>query len=111
MLTAERNNFLAAVFAMGRTFGLAFTDLTTGDFMTTEVEGEAALLTELQRLRPAEIIYPGEAGGVRDLLRGEGRVNRGNTKALTPNPSPNPIGRGESQRIGSSKPHSPAISQ
>src|SRR5947199_3285043 len=47
MLTAERNNFLAAVYVAGRTFGLAFTDLTTGDFMTTEVEGEAALLTEL----------------------------------------------------------------
>src|SRR5256714_4665971 len=50
MLTAERNNFLAAVYAMGRTFGLAFTDLTTGDFMTTEVEGEAAVLGELQRV-------------------------------------------------------------
>src|SRR5436305_11946154 len=63
MLAAERNNFLAAVYASGKTFGLAFTDLTTGDFMTTEVEGEAALLTELQRLRPAERIYSGEAGG------------------------------------------------
>src|SRR2546423_13735125 len=50
MLTAERNNFLAAVFAVRRTFGLAFTDLTTGDFMTTEVEGEAAVLGELQRV-------------------------------------------------------------
>src|SRR5205809_3539318 len=66
MLTAERNNFLAAVFAMGRTFGLAFVDLTTGDFMTTEVEGETALLTELQRLRPVEIVYPGEQGGLRE---------------------------------------------
>src|SRR5882762_8441658 len=32
MLTAERNNFLAGIVAMGKTFGLAFTDLTTGDF-------------------------------------------------------------------------------
>ena len=44
--------------------------MTTGDFLTTELEGETALLTELQRLRPAEIIYPGEAEAVRDLLRG-----------------------------------------
>src|SRR5258706_16268583 len=108
LLTAERNNFLAAVYAVGRTFGLAFTDLTTGDFMTTEVEGETALLTELQRLRPAEIIYPGEAAGVRELLRGEGRANRG--KALTPNPSPNPIGRGEPAQGGNAKPLSPALS-
>jgi len=54
MLKAERNNFLAAVCPAGRTFGLAFVDLTTGDFMTTEVEGDTEALTELQRLRPAE---------------------------------------------------------
>jgi DNA mismatch repair protein MutS len=75
MLKAERNNFLAAVYPAGRTFGLAFTDLTTGDFMTTEVEGDAELLTELQRLRPAELIYPGEAGQLRDLLRGGNRAS------------------------------------
>src|SRR5258707_11834635 len=108
MLTAERNNFLAAVYAVGRTFGLAFTDLTTGDFMTTEVEGETALLTELQRLRPAEIIYPGEAGGVRELLRGEGRASRANSKTLSPNTSPNPIERGEPQS-GNAKPLSPSF--
>ncbi len=70
MLKAERNNFLAAVCPAGRTFGLAFVDLTTGDFMTTEVEGHTEVLTELQRLRPAELIYPAEAGMVRDLLQG-----------------------------------------
>src|SRR6267378_3495133 len=39
MLTAERNNFLASIYPFGKIFGLAFADLTTGDFMTTEVEG------------------------------------------------------------------------
>src|SRR5215471_7961759 len=72
MLTAERNNFLAAVYPSGQRFGLAFADLTTGDFLTTEVEGDAAALAELQRLRPAEIIYPGEAQQVRELLRSNG---------------------------------------
>src|SRR6266705_2089925 len=43
MLTAERNNFLGAVYPAGKIFGLAFADLTTGDFITTELEGEAAL--------------------------------------------------------------------
>ncbi len=70
MLTAERNNFLAAVFPNGKVLGLAFTDLTTGDFLTTEVESDAALLTELERLRPAEIILPQENGRVRELLAG-----------------------------------------
>jgi DNA mismatch repair protein MutS len=68
MLVAERNNFLAAICPAGKTFGLALVDLTTGDFMTTELEAGPALLTELERLRPAEIIYPGESEAVRELL-------------------------------------------
>src|SRR6266478_6840504 len=51
MLAAERNNFLGAVYPLGKIYGLALADLTTGDFMTTEVEGDIALMTELQRLR------------------------------------------------------------
>ena len=70
MLTAERNNFLAAICVAGKTFGLALVDLTTGDFKATEVEGEGPLLTELERLRPAEIIYPAEAGKLREALQG-----------------------------------------
>jgi len=58
LLVPERNNFLAALCPCGKTFGLALVDLTTGDFKTTQLEGEAALRTELERLRPAEIIYP-----------------------------------------------------
>jgi DNA mismatch repair protein MutS len=69
MLTAERNNFLAAVCPNGKIFGLAFADLTTGDFMTTELDDETALLTELERLRPAEIIYPSENTLVREKLQ------------------------------------------
>ncbi len=70
MLTAERNNFLAAICVTGKTFGLALVDLTTGDFKATEVEGEGPLLTELERLRPAEIIYPAEASKLREALQG-----------------------------------------
>ncbi|MCW5551382.1 MAG: DNA mismatch repair protein MutS [Verrucomicrobiae bacterium] len=92
MLVAERNNFLAAICPGSRrrkeadanasatdrlvtsaaTFGVALIDLTTGDFLTTEVESEAALLTELERLRPAEIVHPMEATALRDLLRNSG---------------------------------------
>ena len=69
MLVAERNNFLAAVYPSGKIFGLALVDLTTGDFLTTELENDTALLAELERLRPAEIIFPTEAVSLRDLLR------------------------------------------
>src|SRR5882724_269482 len=68
MLVAERNNFLVAICPLGKTFGLALVDVTTGCFRTTEVEGDAALLTELERLRPAEIIYPSESASLRSAL-------------------------------------------
>src|SRR5690242_15190906 len=51
MLTAERNNYLAAVYRHGSLFGLALADLTTGDFQCTELDNDAELLAELQRLR------------------------------------------------------------
>lgn len=77
MLVAERNNFLAAVYPSGKIFGLALVDLTTGDFLTTELESDAALLAELERLRPAEIIFPTEATQLRDLLRGAFQILSG----------------------------------
>jgi DNA mismatch repair protein MutS len=77
MLVAERNNFLASVYPSGKIFGLALVDLTTGDFLTTELENESALLAELERLRPAEIIFPTEAVALRDLLRGAFRILSG----------------------------------
>ena len=77
MLVAERNNFLASVYPSGKIFGLALVDLTTGDFLTTELENDSALLAELERLRPAEIIFPTEATVLRDLLRGAFRILSG----------------------------------
>jgi DNA mismatch repair protein MutS len=77
MLVAERNNFLAAVYPSGKIFGLALVDLTTGDFLTTELENDSALLAELERLRPAEIIFPTEAVSVRNLLRGAFQILSG----------------------------------
>src|ERR1041384_5804988 len=91
MLAAERNNFLAAVCPMGKTFGLAFVDLTTGDFLTTEVEGDTAALGELQRLRPAEIIYPAEQAAFRELMHAGGRNSSAETDR-PPAPAASPGG-------------------
>ncbi|HKQ37102.1 MAG TPA: DNA mismatch repair protein MutS [Verrucomicrobiae bacterium] len=68
MLSAEKNNFLAAVFASGKTFAIAVVDLTTGNFRATELDNESAFLTELERLRPAEIIHPAEAAALRGQI-------------------------------------------
>jgi DNA mismatch repair protein MutS len=69
MLVADRNNFLTAVCAFGKSFGLALVDLTTGNFKSTEADGDAALLTELERLRPAETIFPGESPTLHETLK------------------------------------------
>src|SRR5881394_328180 len=105
MLSAERNNYLAAICAVGKAFGLAFVDLTTGDFKTSELENQAALLTELERLRPAEIIYPGENAAVARLLSGRNPTRPPSGKEpdmrLAPGSSlPERAGRGSASGLG-----------
>src|SRR5436189_3473567 len=68
MLSAEKNNFLASVFTGGKTFAIAVVDLTTGNFRATELESEGAFLSELERFRLAEIIYPSESSTLCDLV-------------------------------------------
>lgn len=68
MLDDERNNFLAAVHHSGSSYGLAVIDLTTGDFKVTEVDEEAQMVAELERLRPAEVIFPTEDSSFLELL-------------------------------------------
>src|SRR6185369_5671856 len=38
MLSAERNNFLASIYPLSKSYGLAVVDLTTGDFKVTELQ-------------------------------------------------------------------------
>ncbi len=77
MLAAERNNYLAALCRVDRRLGLAFADLTTGEFRATEPANEAALVAELERLRPAEVLLPTEAAALRDLVQATSRVLTG----------------------------------
>lgn len=58
MLDSGRNNYLVGVIAQGETAGLAFADITTGEFATTQFESRRALHDELARLRPAELLLP-----------------------------------------------------
>jgi len=63
VLEAKENNFLAAVYqdSAAGTIGLAFVDLSTGEFQCTEFAGpraEEALRDELQLLRPRETLLP-----------------------------------------------------
>jgi DNA mismatch repair protein MutS len=61
LLDARTNNFLAAVVPAGGGIGLAYADVTTGEFHATQLADDGAyrrLLDELVRLRPAEILVP-----------------------------------------------------
>ena len=77
LLPAERHNYLAAVYEVGGSFGLALADLTTGDFRATELAAEPALLAELERTAPAELIYPSESAKLRQLITATSRVVNG----------------------------------
>ena len=63
VLDAKENNFLASVFqdTTANVIGLAFVDLSTGEFQCTEFSGpgsEDALRDELRLLRPRETLLP-----------------------------------------------------
>ncbi|MDP3181259.1 MAG: DNA mismatch repair protein MutS [Desulfobaccales bacterium] len=57
-LDARTDNYLAAVAFKGPKWGLAFLELSTGEFRLTEGEGADDLADELWRLKPAEILVP-----------------------------------------------------
>jgi DNA mismatch repair protein MutS len=59
MLAARRNNFLAAVVAGRESVGIAYIDITTGEFAVTQFntpEPELALQEEIARVCPAEVL-------------------------------------------------------
>ncbi len=58
LLEERRDTLLAAVLPSRGRFGLAWLDLSAGRFSVTELDGQAALDAELERLRPAELIAP-----------------------------------------------------
>jgi DNA mismatch repair protein MutS len=67
-LDARGNNFLAALFSGPSGFGLALTDITTGEFRFTDITEEQALLDELGRIRPSEILLPAGDSRLRQRL-------------------------------------------
>ncbi len=69
MLSARRNNFLAAVVIAGTHWGLAYADISTGEFFTTQSTELDLLSQEILRLQPAEILIPANALDVGNMLR------------------------------------------
>uniref|UniRef100_A0A7C4GGG7 DNA mismatch repair protein MutS n=1 Tax=candidate division WOR-3 bacterium TaxID=2052148 RepID=A0A7C4GGG7_UNCW3 len=61
LLAERRNNYLMAVSPSDNGWGLAYADVSTGEFFVSET-GPAAFLEEVKRVEPAEILVPQSAG-------------------------------------------------
>jgi DNA mismatch repair protein MutS len=64
MLDERRNNYIAAVVTEPDGAGIAYADISTGEFATTEIRRTpadlpAAVRQEIARLHPAEVVLPG----------------------------------------------------
>ena len=55
-LDETKNNYIMAIVYLSNRYGIAIADVTTGDFMVTEVEKSRTLLDEIYKFSPAEII-------------------------------------------------------
>ena len=61
LLKNVNNNYLLAILRNDEKAGIAFIDITTGEFFSTEFEGddcEQMIRSEISRLNPAEILLP-----------------------------------------------------
>ncbi len=55
-LDETKNNYLMCIVYMAKSFGVAVTDITTGEFLVTELSSIRALLDEIYKYMPSEII-------------------------------------------------------
>lgn len=58
LLPERQDNLVAAIYEQKSVFALATLDMTSGRFLMTELPSKEAVSAELQRLMPAEILYP-----------------------------------------------------
>jgi DNA mismatch repair protein MutS len=70
-LDARNNNFLAAVCKGKKNYGLAVTDVTTGEFRFTQLLDDSALLDELGKIRPSEILVDEKDSELREQLEAD----------------------------------------
>ncbi|MFN3689526.1 MAG: DNA mismatch repair protein MutS [Fimbriimonadales bacterium] len=94
MLDAQANNYLVAVVVGDPVHGLGVVDVSTGEFLTTEIAGERRqekLLDELFRLQPAEVLVPDDHEELIQTLREQ------LSAAITPVPMREWLGRDSKQ--------------
>ncbi|MFR8035170.1 MAG: DNA mismatch repair protein MutS [Lachnospiraceae bacterium] len=55
-LDETKNNYLMSIVYLDRTFGISFVDVTTGDYYVTEVSSAQALIDEIYKFTPSEVV-------------------------------------------------------
>jgi DNA mismatch repair protein MutS len=60
LLEERKDNILAAIYNKDKIFGIAYLDITSGSFRILEVTGQNALLSELERIQPVELLISEE---------------------------------------------------
>ncbi len=70
LLDDTQHNYIAAVYQIGKKFGLACADHSTGEFTVAEFDHKNALEDALQRLAPRELIIPDDQINIFGHLRG-----------------------------------------
>jgi DNA mismatch repair protein MutS len=66
LLASKSNNYLASVIIVGEEAGIAYVDITTSEFATTQLPVER-VAPELERLQPREVLLPEEASDYAQL--------------------------------------------
>jgi len=66
LLASKSNNYLASLVVAGEEAGIAYVDITTSEFATTQLPIER-VMPELDRLQPSEVLIPEHAEGCAQL--------------------------------------------
>jgi DNA mismatch repair protein MutS len=60
LLESKRANYLGAIYADAHSFGLAYADLSTGEFRIIQLQDRQSLLDEIARVSPSELLISDE---------------------------------------------------
>ena len=79
LLEEKKNNYIMSVYKQGMFFGIAICDISTGDFLSSQIketDNFTKLLDEIARFYPAEIVVNETLYSCKEEIRKNKRKNR-----------------------------------
>lgn len=68
LLSDEKNNYLVCIYSLKGKYAVSWIDWTTAEFCVSEFDSHEAVLSELSRLNPSEIIFPDDNPELESIL-------------------------------------------